>query len=98
VRDLASLTAADFDAAAGSVFELVGRESVLLELRLTEVVRLRERPGHRQPFSLLFRGPLSPVAEQDTHRLVHAELGELEIFLGPIAADADGVTYEAVFS
>jgi len=47
VRDLASLTAAEFEAALGSAFEIVATGSDPLEIRLTNVVRLPERPGYR---------------------------------------------------
>jgi Domain of unknown function (DUF6916) len=98
MSDLAALTAADFEAVAGSDFRVAGSAPDPPALSLARVVRLAEPPpGHRQPFSLRFRGPAVPVLEQGIHRLVHAEMGELEIFLVPIAADQDSRTYEAVF-
>lgn len=54
-------------------------------------------PPPRRPFSLLFRGPLDPQLRQATYRLRHAQLGDLEIFLVPVARRADGMRYEAVF-
>ena len=98
MRDLASLTAADFEAVVGTEFEIVGGEEGPLKLRLAEVVVLGERPAHRQPFSLRFYGPLSPAYEHLTHHVVHAEMGEFELFLGPVAADSERITYEAVFA
>jgi hypothetical protein len=38
------------------------------------------------------------VLEQATYTLDHAELGELTLFLVPIAADETSRTYEAVFN
>jgi hypothetical protein len=81
-----------------SVFEVVRSGPDPLELRLTNVVLLGECTGKRRPFSLRFRGPRIPTLAQATYRLVHAEMGELEIFLVPIASDWDATTYEAVFS
>jgi hypothetical protein len=98
VRDLAALTAADFEAVAGTAFEIVRSDSDSVEIVLEEVVVYRERPGHRQPFALQFRGPPVPILEHVTHRVVHAEMGDLDLFLGPIASDADGTIYEAVFT
>jgi hypothetical protein len=98
VRDLAALTAADFEAAVGSAFRVIDGPTGPLELLLTEVVRVNVRPGKGRPFSLLFQGPTSPVLEQVIHRLSNAEMGELDIFLGPVAADAGATTYEAVFT
>jgi hypothetical protein len=99
MRDLAALTAADFEAVTGSDFAVARPESAGAKLRLAHVVLLSEPPpGQRQPFSLRFRGPAVPAPEQGIHRLTHADLGDLEIFLVPIAADCDSVTYEAVFA
>ena len=52
--------------------------------------------GGRIPFSLTFRGPLR--LPQAIYRLEHAAFGPLDIFIVPIAADAAGVRYEAVFA
>jgi hypothetical protein len=98
MRDLASLSAADFEGAVGTDFEIRDGESHQVKIRLTEVVVLGERSGHRRPFSLRFHGPLSPALEQVTHDVTHAEMGRFELFLGPVAADADRITYEAVFA
>jgi hypothetical protein len=95
---LADLTATDFEAVAGSVFEVTDPGRDPLAIRLTKVVLLAERPGHRQSFSLRFHGPQGPVLPQMTHRLQHHDMGDLEIFLGPIASDSNGITYEAVFT
>jgi Domain of unknown function (DUF6916) len=98
MRDLSSPTAADFEPAVGTVFEIVDGDADPVKLRLSEVVLLSERPGHRRPFSLRFHGPLSPAREQITHHILDAEMGEFELFLGPIAADGEHITYEAVFA
>jgi hypothetical protein len=51
-------------------------------------------PGGRAPFSLVFRGGPTPPLPQRIHRVEHAELGALEIFLVPVGPDR----YEAVFT
>lgn len=98
MRDLAELTAADFEGVAGSIFEMMdpGREP--LAIRLADVILLPERPRHRQPFSLRFEGPRAPVLPQAIHRIRHRDMGDLEIFIGPIASGSTGITYEAVFT
>jgi hypothetical protein len=58
----------------------------------------RARPGARDGFSLRFTGPREPPLEQRLYTLQHATLGELLLFLVPIAQDANGRTYEAVFT
>lgn len=52
----------------------------------------------RRQFTLVFHGPATPVHPQGTYLLAHAELGELEIFLVPVGADAERVRYEAAFA
>jgi hypothetical protein len=101
VRDLATLSADDFEQAGHEPFVIVGRhengESDVV-LRLDEVRRI-DRPGEgRQPFSLFFVGPPAPLLGQAIYRLDNAVLGPLEIFIVPIAASADSTQYEAVFT
>jgi hypothetical protein len=49
-------------------------------------------------FSALFTGPLDPFLPQQLYRLTHADMGEFEVFLVPIAQDANGFRYEAVYN
>lgn len=98
MRDLSSLTSTDFDAVVASEFHVADDGIAPLVIRLTEVLVGPEHPGRRRPFSLRFRGPSAPVLDPVTHRLVHARLGELEIFLVPIATEPAGLLYEAVFT
>lgn len=55
-------------------------------------------PNQRQPFSLTFVGPGELILPQSIYLLRHATLGDLEIFIVPIAKDESGVHYQAVFS
>ena len=57
-----------------------------------------EWPGGRDPFSLIFVGPGEPMLPQAIYALTHADLGVLEIFVVPIAGDAEGVRYQAIFT
>jgi hypothetical protein len=98
VRDLAALTADDFEAAVGTTFDVACPETEPTEIRLESVARGPERAGSRQPFALHFRGAPSLGLDQGIHLLVHPVLGELEIFLVPVGADTDGRSYEAVFN
>jgi hypothetical protein len=52
----------------------------------------------REPFTLLFRGPPQVVRPQMSYRLAGGPQPVPEIFLVPVAANADGVNYEAVFA
>jgi hypothetical protein len=58
-------------------------------------------PPHRMreaPFSLVLRGPRAPLLPQATYALLHPRLGRVELFLVPIAQDAQGARYEATFN
>lgn len=68
------------------------------DLTLVECKRLGGTALEREPFSLVFLGLREPVLPQRIYPLAHDELGELEIFLVPIAQDADGTRYEAIFT
>ena len=103
MRDLAALTAGDFEPLVGDEFHLSGTEPGAdqvdaVVIQLVEVLRQREWPGHRQPFVLHFSGPGAPVMGQGVYRLSHFALGQLECFMGPVMSDTPGITYEAVFS
>lgn len=79
-----------------------GGRSVQIELiQATE----GDEPGGAGPdgqerlqFSLIFRGPTTPVLPQHTYQITHAELGELELFLVALGPDAEGMRYEAAFA
>jgi len=68
-------------------------------LKLSECKRLKSVPGQpREPFSLLFRGPASPMLPQKSYVLSNERSGPIEIFLVPVGQDAAGLMYEAVFN
>ena len=100
MRDLSALTAGNFEPLIGDEFHLssTGSGDDVVVVRLVEVLRQREWPGHRQPFVLHFGGPSAPVMYQAVYRLSHPALGELECLIGPVMSSASGKTYEAVFS
>ena len=94
MRELATLTLADFSPLLGETFRMAGDGDGPLEVELVEVTELPREPGGRAPFSLVFRGGPTPPLPQRIYRVEHAALGTIEIFLVPIAADR----YEAVFT
>ena len=81
----------------GTDFTATVTDAQSIPLRLTEV-----QPGQSNErvlqFSLLFRGPLTPSLPQNTYHLAHGHLGEMDLFLVPVAREADGMMYQAVFS
>ena len=95
--DLGALTLATFEPLVGDRFGIDDAPAAG-ELVLGSATAAGEWPGGRDPFSLVFLGPREPLLAQAIYGLRHAELGLLEIFLVPIARDADGARYEAIFT
>jgi hypothetical protein len=95
--DLGELTLAAFEPLVGEPFAVV-LEPATIELVLESATTLGARPGGRDPFTLIFRGPPEPLLPQATYALEHADLGTLEIFVVPIGRDGDGTSYEAIFT
>jgi hypothetical protein len=97
--DLADIVRGDLAAVVGDSFTVSAEPP--LDLVLVEASYLRSGPAgvdESRSFSALFRGPEEPELMQASYVLDHAELGELTLFLVPIAADDTGRTYEAVFN
>lgn len=98
---LADLTHEDFAPHVGSDFVLPGSETTPpIHFTLTSVTPKANAPGpeFRDPFSLNFRVATQDIYQQNTFRLVHPEMGELDIFLVPAAKTAEGVDYCATFN
>jgi hypothetical protein len=86
------LTRQTFDPHVGSAFR-----AGAIELELVEVSSVG-RAGDGRSFALLFRGPSASPLGQGTVELEHVALGSVLLFLVPVAADATGLQYEAVFN
>ena len=98
--DLTELTYESFRDRAGQAFtdDETGAELTLVAVTdLTETAR-NVPEGARTPFSLEFVSRAQTVAPQGIRPLRHEELGELPLFLVPIAQEAEGIRYQAVFS
>ena len=72
-------------------------DSQTAELELISVTDVGSSPRQEQ-FSLLFQAPTDAPLSQGIYRLEHDTLGDLDLFLVPIARDAAGVRYEAIFN
>lgn len=81
----------------GAIFEVVSEEKIIFTVTL-EKINIHIQTKQHQNFSLQFRGPLRPSITQGIQTIVHPKFGTSEIFLVPIAKDADGYLYEAVFN
>jgi hypothetical protein len=78
-------------------FRLAVASDEPLEIELIEVSELN-RVGKSEQFSAVFRGASSFFLQQSNYRLEHERLGAFDLFLVPIAREADGFRYEAVFN
>jgi len=89
----------DFTSHALEHFRVAGDGEV--DLQLVEVSDLGPAApvaGRRRSFSLLFRGTRDLPLGQGIHRLEHAVMGRLEMFLVPVGRDDRGMLYEAIFN
>jgi hypothetical protein len=101
MKTLEQLQSNDFVPHLNQTFtvRLDGMEPVGLELVLITERGPGFRPGARQPFSLLFLGPVSShYLLQHMFRLEHPEMGVLDIFLVPLGPEEGRMRYEAIFS
>ena len=97
--DLATVTCEEFAACLNQDFEIVFSDGTL-PVKLVEAKPWGpDQPEHiRQPFSLAFVLNRPLRLPQGIYTMRHTELGEMEIFLVQVAADANSSTFEAVFN
>lgn len=98
--ELDRVGAADFSPLLHDNFRLVTADASPLDLELVEVHEsARQRPAQkRSSFSLLFKGSRDSLLPQQMHRMEHATLGAMDLFLVPVQEDQNGYYYEAVFN
>lgn len=70
-------------------------QTITLKLIQTSLIISNQQ---QEQFSLIFKGPDNPVLAQNTYNLKHEYLGELQLFLVPVARDDFGTQYEVVFN
>jgi hypothetical protein len=72
------------------------------ELILVDVRRLSSESGNpensRDPFSLIFHGPLEPILPQGIYRFRRNAAESIEIFIVPIGPENNAMQYEAIFT
>ena len=90
---LDQLTIDHFSTYVNETFTLHFEGMDSLSLELIEVSPLGAAPENsttRQAFSVIFRGPAEPILIQQIYNVVHAQLGELMLFLVPLGPDRTG--------
>ncbi len=96
---LDTFTRETFDPLRNTTFRLSRPDGEPLDLRLIETAGGEEGGGRNSySFSLVFGGPPAPFLPQRIYGLSHDRLGAFDLFLVPIAREADGFRYEAVFN
>jgi len=75
-------------------------EDMCIEFVLVEARPLPVRVPHAQraPFTLLFRNTAAFLFPQQIYPMRHPRIGEVGIFIVPIAREREGFLYEAVFN
>ncbi len=94
---LAQLHKESFADCLNEAFHVRQSGSSGLDLKLTEVT-VQVKTPRQETFSVSFHGPAQPFLQQGVYQLHNDSLGDLELFLVPIARDQDGYQYEAVFN
>ena len=93
-----NLNSAAFSACLHTRFDMSSRpDGPPLQLELISVTERHDSPRLEQ-FSLIFRGPATPLLAQGMCPMVHEKLGNVALFLVPIGPDPEGMLYEAVFN
>jgi hypothetical protein len=84
----------------GDTFEVDVGEARPMPVVLVEATALPKPPPQfrQDPFQIKFTGPGPRYLDQMIHRLAHAKLGKMEIFLVPIGRYGDGFLYQAIFN
>ena len=83
---------------ASVVFKLVEVSPINSSASAEGAIRSTELNIRRQPFSLLFRGPVGEPLIQRMYLFDHGRLGTIDgLFITPVAEDDKGVYYEAIF-
>lgn len=94
-------TLADFEPLVGQAFVVPfddGTERVLT-LSSASVLPICDYPGRqRDPFDLRFTEKAETYLPQRTYYMVHPSLGNLEVFLVPVAEEGGQYTYQAIYT
>ena len=94
------LSLADFARHVGESFAMTinGSEVAFALVQATPLPVLPHSLAAREPFSLVFRNTAPLLFAQQTYSAAHPVLGTLWIFLVPVARDAEGFLYQAVYN
>jgi hypothetical protein len=98
---LNTFSAETFQPFIGQAFRVRFSDGAATEITLVEVSATDTDTDPRRlrpPFRLVFTGPAGRAAPQAIYPVENDALGEMAIFLVPFSSDAQGISYEAIFS
>jgi len=104
MKNLKDLEASYFSDYVNQSFSITTDSGEQVEAELSQVTVLENRQTaasqekRRQPFSIIFTGPMQPILPQGTYLLKHEILEPLSLFIVPIGPSEKGMRYEAVFN
>jgi hypothetical protein len=104
--DLAALTYESAKALEGTSFHIELPDGTVVPMKLEEVLRYETRQHHitrgkaprREPFSMYFAGPPSPILAQAIYTFRGETVTFEKLFIVPIGQNDGGTEYEAVFT
>ena len=82
--------------AVGEKFQVVPEQGEPVPLELVEVSEVK--PGRFRQFSVMFRGPLTPLLPQRTYRFRHQRLGDFALLITAVGRSENAIDYEACFA
>jgi hypothetical protein len=98
------LTLDTFSPYVGEVFRIHTGLGTTVDAELVEARLLDPRGQNpdgmprRDPFALLFKGPLRTELPQRIYAIEHSACGRHDIFIVPVGPGGGGLLYEAIFS
>ena len=95
--DVSELKISGFEPYLNEKFEVHTESVGVVEVELIEVTDTSQE--NVEGFSLVFKGPLEKPFEQRIHKITHGKMGEISLFLVPIAyGKMDAMYYQSIFN
>ena len=91
----------DFEDKVGQTFTIAEAGLPAVPLTLVEANLLLTHPpppGGRPPFSLIFLFKDQGMLPQRLYQITHDAFGTIALFLVPVAKNANGIQYQALFN
>ena len=97
---LDELSLQQFQAALHTTFRVRCENGPDVELKLVEAKSVGSPSGSEgdQSFSILFAGPGDSLLPQRIYQVANDAMGNFDLFIVPVAQEADGYRYQAIFN